>query len=185
MLLEEEVTAVCDEAVCVASAADVEAALARMAQQLQGLQLDAPVLLLCVMSGGLMVAAELLKRLPMPMRLDYIHASRYRDATEGSTLTWEATPSQPMVGATVIVVDDIFDEGVTLAAVVDFCRGRGALKVVTAVLVDKQHARKQGDVEPDVVGLSLPDHYLFGFGMDYKGYLRNRAGIYAVRDRGR
>ena len=64
---------------------------------------------------------------------------------------------------------------------VDFCRREGAAGVHTLVLVDKQ-CRREADIEADFVGLTAPDRYLFGWGMDYKGYLRNVPGIYAVAE---
>jgi hypoxanthine phosphoribosyltransferase len=80
------------------------------------------------------------------------------------------------------VIDDILDEGLTLAAIVARCREEGARRVWTAVLVEKQRARAV-DFTADFVGLTVPDRYVFGYGMDYKGYLRNARGIYAVADR--
>jgi hypoxanthine phosphoribosyltransferase len=83
---------------------------------------------------------------------------------------------------TVLVVDDILDEGLTLAAIVDFCRQQGARAVYSAVLVEKVHDRKSAAVEADFIGIKVEDRYVFGYGMDYHGYLRNVRGIYAVSE---
>ena len=67
-----------------------------------------------------------------------------------------------------------------MAAVVAHCRAQGASSVLTAVLVDKHHERKVPGIRADFVGLRVEDRYLYGYGMDYRSYLRNAAGIYAV-----
>jgi len=87
-----------------------------------------------------------------------------------------------MAGRVVVVIDDIFDEGATLDQVVRYCEQQGATRVLTAGLVDKIHDRKLTEMQCDFVGLEVEDRYLYGYGMDYKGYLRNAAGIYAVTD---
>jgi hypoxanthine phosphoribosyltransferase len=169
-------------AICVADGQQVEVALDAMAIAIESARLPEPTVLLCVMSGGMVVAAELLQRLGCKLSVDYIHASRYQQQLQGAAMTWKALPGESLQGKAVIVVDDIFDEGVTLSAVMDYCMEQGACEVLTAVLVDKQHDRKIGQYRPDIVGLLLPDQYLFGMGMDYKGYLRNSRAIYALAD---
>ena len=163
-------------------AASVDQAIAALAAAVEAECREDFPLLLCVMNGGLLVTAELLKRLPVDLRLDYIHATRYREQVVGSGIYWRVVPAQSLEGRSVVVVDDIFDEGITLSAIVDYCRQRGASSVTSVVLVDKCHARKVAGFSPDIVGLRLPDRYLYGFGMDYKGYLRNCSEIYAVRE---
>lgn len=167
-------------AVCVASEERVQRALDEMALAIEQADLPGPVVMLCVMTGGLMVASGLLRRLTMPLALDYIHATRYQEQTSGAQVQWKALPTQSLQGQSVLVVDDIYDEGITLDAIVAWCMDSGASRVLTAVLVDKQHQRKGSTAAPDVVGLYLPDHYLYGMGMDYKGFLRNKPAIYAV-----
>ena len=122
----------------------------------------------------------LLSRLAFPLQLDNIHASRYRGGTRGGTLSWLSYPSLPLHERHVLIVDDILDEGYTLDGIVAHCRDAGAASVTTAVLIDKRHDRKYGGIQADVVGLELPDLYLFGCGMDYKGYWRNCPAVYAV-----
>ncbi len=87
-----------------------------------------------------------------------------------------------MAGRSVLIVDDILDEGTTLAAIIDYCKAQGASEVLTAVLVDKEHNRKaRPDLKCDFTGMTVEDRFLFGYGMDYKGYWRNAPGIYAVK----
>jgi hypoxanthine phosphoribosyltransferase len=160
----------------------VEAALDRMAADISRVIGSRDPLLLCVMTGGLIVSSELFTRLRFPVQLDYLHATRYQGTRGGKVLKWITRPSQALKGRTVLVVDDILDEGLTLAAILDDCRQQGAEAVYSAVLVEKIHARKADDLQADFVGLRVEDRYLFGYGMDYHGYLRNVKGIYAVAD---
>ena len=185
MTIEQEVAAVCGTSECVASAGDTCRALDNMASAIvRTVASDNSLVMLCVMNGGLMVAAELLKRISVDLTFDYIHATRYRDRNIGGSIEWRAVPARSLAGQQVVVVDDIFDEGWTLAAIVDYCVAQGARSVTSVVLVDKRHERKVPGFRPDVIGMVLPDRYLYGFGMDYKGYLRNRPAIYALQDQG-
>lgn len=140
-------------------------------------------LVVCVMNGGLVAAGVLLPRLDFPLRVDYLHATRYRERTSGDTLHWRSEPIQSLADRHVLVIDDILDEGYTLESVLDYCRKQGATSVRAAVLVEKVHDR---GVRPpvDYIGLRVPDRYVFGYGMDYKGYWRNAPGIFAVAEAG-
>ena len=113
-----------------------------------------------------------------------MHATRYRGDVRGQELEWIARPRTPLEGRTVLVLDDILDEGVTLAAILEDCRAQGARAVHSAVLVDKRIGRPRTLERADFTGLSVPDRYVFGFGMDYRGYLRNLPAIYAVAEGG-
>ncbi|MBS1201824.1 MAG: hypoxanthine-guanine phosphoribosyltransferase [Chromatiaceae bacterium] len=154
-------------------------ALDRMAEAITARLAGKDPLVLCVLSGGVIATGLLLPRLQFQLRLDYVHATRYRGTTRGGELHWRYRPSDTIRGEQVLIVDDILDEGVTLEAVVRACEEDGAAGVHTAVLVAKQRAHRQ---EADFVGVEVPDRYLFGYGLDYKGYFRNAAGIFAVAD---
>lgn len=165
------------------SQAEVDAALDRMAGAIRQRLADANPLVLCAMVGGLVPTGLLLPRLGIPLQVDYIHATRYRGATAGGSLQWIHRPSIPMTGRTVLIVDDVLDEGLTMAAIVEACAGLGASEVLTAVLVDKNLQRPAAGLQhADFFGLKAENRYLFGYGMDYKLYLRNTDGIYAVQD---
>ncbi len=157
----------------------VEAAMDRMATEITQKLAGSDLIVLSVMNGGLVMGGQLLTRLAFPLRSDYVHATRYRNGTSGGELHWLRPPEELLDGKDVLIVDDILDEGVTLAAIVEGCRNQGAISVSTAVLVEKIHDRTNG-FKADFVGVQAEDRYLFGYGMDYKGYLRNAAGIYAV-----
>lgn len=180
-LMLEEIGIVKQQALQLHSAADVEAALDTMAAAINARLHDSNPLVLCVINGGIIATGKLLPRLDFPLTLDSIHASRYRNATSGSEIHWLFKPTTPLAGRNVLIVDDILDEGHTLLAIVDYCREQGATAVYTAALFDKDiDAAKP--VELDFVGLSVANHYLFGYGMDYKGYLRNAPGVYACKE---
>ena len=179
--LPEHVLQVEAEAELIHSAAAVTAALDRMAAEITDVLGDHNPLMLAVMVGGVVPFSELALRLGFPLEMDYLHATRYRDGVRGGELEWRARPAKPLTGRHVLVVDDILDEGVTLAGILGHCRAQGAASVRAAVLVDKRHDRRAGPDRADFTGLEVPDRYVFGYGMDYKGYLRNARGIYAVK----
>lgn len=171
-----------DEADCLCTESEVEAAIDRIAAQLNAQLKDRNPLFYCVMNGGLVFAGRLLPRLHFPLQVDYMHATRYRQETSGGELGWKVKPEHSPKGRCVLIVDDILDEGHTLAAIIDYCKKEGAAEVFTAALVDKKHDRKAyPNMKCDFTGLEVADRFLFGYGMDYKGYWRNAPGIYAVK----
>lgn len=179
----EELTQVIETADCLFTPEQIDQALTAMAETITVRLSDRNPLLLCVMNGGMVLTGHLAPKLKFPLQLDYLHATRYREKLRGSDLHWRALPATALSGRTVLVLDDILDEGETLAAVVDWCKAQGAEQVLTAVLVDKQHDRKTAWLqEADFTALVAEDRYLFGYGMDYKGYWRNAPGIFAVAD---
>lgn len=178
----EHALAVYRQADCIHTWPEVEAAMDRMAKEVTEAVGGAVPVVLTVMTGAVIPVAELLQRLDFVLELDYVHATRYGDTTRGGELQWLARPRTDLEGRTVLVVDDILDEGHTLAAIIEECRRQGAEAVYSAVLVEKRHERRHPGVEADFVGLEVEDRYVFGCGMDYKGYLRNIPGIYAVKE---
>lgn len=158
---------------------EVEQALDRLAVEITGRLSGEDPIILSVLNGALIPTGHLLTRLNFPLRQDYIHATRYRGNTTGADLEWIGQPGTSLQNQTVLVIDDILDEGVTLATIVDACRQAGAKEVYSAVLVEKLHDRGVG-YKADFVGLTVEDRYVFGYGMDYKGYLRNVPAIMAV-----
>ncbi len=179
MSLLEEVEQVRIAAECIHGQVQVEHALDVMAEAINEQLSDANPLVLSVLNGGMIATGHLLTRLTMPLTLDSVMVSRYHNQTSGvDELTWRVEPSMPLAGRVVLVVDDILDHGLTLQAVVDYCLQQQAKAVYSAVLVEKRLARSK-PIQADFVGLYTDDRYLFGYGLDYKGYLRNMPGIYA------
>ena len=178
----EEIRRVYAEADCLHPAVEVEAALDRMAEEITARLATANPLVLCVMHGGLITCGALATRLQFPLELEYLHATRYGHELYGSRLDWRVRPTGDLRGRTVLIVDDILDEGATLGAIMDYCLEEGADEVLTAVLVNKLHDRKaRPDLDCTFVGLEVEDRFLFGYGMDYKGYWRNAPGIFALK----
>lgn len=174
----EQAHAVWTTSPCLLPGTAIQAALDRMAEEITRVLAAADPLVLVVMQGGVIPAGQLLPRLDFPLRLDYVHATRYREQTRGGELHWLKSPP-PLAGESVLILDDVLDEGITLAEIVSACYRQGAKQVYTAVVVEKRRPR-QVPLVADFIGVRVEDKYLFGYGMDYKGYLRNANGIYAV-----
>lgn len=180
-VLPDDIRDVFAKASCLYSKTEVDAALDCMATEISYQLAHTNPIFLCVVVGGIVALGNILPRLDFPLEVDYIHATRYRNTTRGHEIEWKAEPSTSLAGRTVVVVDDILDGGITLQAIVDHCKEQGADKVYTGVLVDKDNARVEGGYPTaDFTGLRVDNHYIFGYGMDYKGYLRNAPGIYVV-----
>jgi hypoxanthine phosphoribosyltransferase len=179
-LTQAELNRIRAEAVELYGPVDIHTALDRMAGEITRTLGDLLPVVLCVLTGGIIPTGHLLTRLAFPLETDYLHATRYRGQTSGREVEWVSEPGISLAGRTVLVVDDILDEGNTLVDIKRFCREAGAEVVYTAVLVQKHHDRRNPDARADFIGLEVDDRYVFGFGMDYKGYLRNLNGIYAL-----
>ena len=164
------------------SMAEIEAAIDTMAAAIHARLRDSDPLVLTVMTGGMIPAAMLLTRLAFPLQVDYIHLTRYGLATRGGDLTWIRPPPDDLSGRHVLLVDDLLDHGLTLQAAKERCQAHGAVDVLTAVLLIKSVARRKGLAQVDFHGLETSDRYVFGFGMDYKGYRRNMPGIFALAE---
>jgi hypoxanthine phosphoribosyltransferase len=167
------------QADCLFSESQVELALDNMAAAIQQQLAGTNPVVVCLMTGGVVPFGKLLTRLQFPLQIDYVHATRYGARLKGGELEWIAGPYVPARDRTVLLVDDILDEGTTLAAIEARYRTDGAKQVFKAVLTRKDRPRKVV-IDVDFVGLEIPDRYVFGYGMDYKSYLRNAPGIYAV-----
>jgi len=137
-------------------------------------------LVMCVMGGAVFFAGQLLPKLKFPLEFDYVQASRYHNQTNGQHLIWKVEPRENVQGRTVLLLDDILDEGHTLQAIKEKCIAQGAAEVVIAVLSEKalNHPKP---IQADFVGITVPDRYVFGCGMDVYGWWRNLPAIYALK----
>lgn len=180
-ILPDHIRDVLAKSTCIFSKTEVDAALDKMAAEIHDRVADKNPIFLCVVVGGIVPLGNLLPRLDFPLEVDYIHATRYQNKTVGNELVWKKVPQRSLKNRTVLVVDDILDGGITLSEIVKYCESQGAREVLTAVLVDKDNARlASGLAHADFSGLRVDNHYVFGYGMDYKGYLRNAPGIYMI-----
>lgn len=167
---------------CLYNLAELQAALDTMASAInQRMAGPDPVLVLTVMNGGLVMAGQLLPRLDFLLETDYVHASRYGDKTEGGKLQWQHEPNVDLKGRRVLFLDDILDRGITLQALVDYAWEKGAVSVHTAALIQKRLPEPPA-VAADFLGLTVPDRFVYGFGMDYRGYWRNAPGVFVATE---
>ncbi len=162
------------------SAEQVQTALHQVARQINVALVQAHPLVLSVMGGAVVFAGQLLPLLDFPLDFDYVHVSRYGDAGRGGKLCWKVGPHENVRGRVVLVLDDILDEGHTLAALRQRVMELGASKFYSAVFADKQHGREK-PIHADFVGMQVPDRFVFGYGMDIEGAWRNLPAIYAAK----
>lgn len=158
----------------------VDRAVVRVAGEITAALSEEQPLLLAVMRGAVVFAGQLLPLLRFPLEFDYLDASRYGTATRGGDLDWRVGVPAGVKDRTVLVVDDILDEGHTLAAIRHRLLDAGARRVLIAVFADKDLGKTK-PVTADFVGTSLPDRYVFGFGLDVRGLWRNLPAVYALR----
>jgi hypoxanthine phosphoribosyltransferase len=171
-----------DHAELIASEDEVLAVLDRLAEDVAHILADDFPLVLAVMGGAVVFAGQLLPRLRFPLEFDYLHVTRYRGNTTGGVVEWRVLPGQNVIGRTVLVLDDILDEGETLAAIRDKLLDMGASRVWSAVLTNKVNGLDK-PIQADFVGLNVPNRYVFGCGMDAYGVWRNLPAIYALKDK--
>jgi hypoxanthine phosphoribosyltransferase len=177
----EKANAILAEGDEIISAVEVSLAVRRMAGEIRVALKDKHPLLLSVMGGAVVITGQILPLLHFPLEFDTIHATRYGGATTGGELTWKLKPRENVAGRTVLIVDDILDAGETLAAIRDLVLQLGAKEVFTAVFADK-NIGKPKPIKADFVGVTLPNRFVFGFGMDIDGAWRNLPSIYALKD---
>ena len=174
----DEINCVMQHSECLLDAAEAELMFDDLAQQISVTCQQQDPIFLCVMTGAVVALGKLLPKLTFPLQIDYIHATRYQGQLVGDDLVWKQLPSISLVNRTVVIVDDVLDEGITMVQLKNYCMEQGAERCYTAVLVDKA-INKEKPIKADFVGFHAADEYLFGLGMDYKGYLRNANGLYA------
>ncbi len=175
----EEIVSAYNRSTLITDAETVTQAISRMAKCITRELETANPLVLCVMNGGLAYCGRLLGSLLFPLELDYVHVARYGDRIRGGSINWLAKPHRSLTNRQVLLVDDVLDEGITLQALRQWALAEGAARVWTTVLVRKSKDRNAA-VHVDFKGLECPDFYLFGCGMDYRGYWRNLPAVYAL-----
>lgn len=172
-----------ESAECLCPADVVSAAIERVARDITDALGTAFPIVLGVMRGSVFFAGQLLPRLAFPLEFDYLDVTRYGSATRGGAISWKVSPDTAVAGRAVLVLDDILDEGHTLAAIRERLVTAGAARVLAAVLADK-HIGRAKPAHADFVGLTVPDRYVFGCGMDVGGAWRNLPAIYALKEHG-
>lgn len=170
------------QAECIYSAQQVQRAIQKMAQSINQVLADKDPIVISIMNGGLVLTGQLLPLLDFPLQLDYLHATRYQGGTIGQDLHWINTPQTDLKGRVVLLLDDILEQGITLAGIIDYCKAQGASEIYCGVLLTKQLPNRQCPIDIDFPGLNVGDRYVFGFGMDLYHYWRNADGIYAIKE---
>lgn len=160
--------------------AALRSAIARMGKEIGSALSGSSAVYLSIMQGGLVFAGQLATEIDALLEFDYVHATRFRGTTTGGELKWKRRPDVSLAGRTVLLVDDILDEGHTLNAIREWCYSNDAANVLLAVLCEKRHGRTVPGLKGDFVGVEVPDRYVFGYGMDYYEQGRNLPGIYAL-----
>jgi len=160
-------------------------ALDKLAEKLNQQYKGVNPVVLCVMQGGLLFSGHLIPRLNCMLEIDYIHVSRYNNKTSGGDLLWKAYPLTSLKNRSVLIMDDILDEGKTLQAIIQYCEEQGASHIDAAVLLRKKHNRcvnhhRTDEALTENIALSVEDEYVFGFGMDFNGLYRQLDSIYAL-----
>lgn len=169
-----------EEAELLFSADQVQASIRTMADEIRQALKEADPLVLSIMGGAVVFTGQLLPLLDFPLHYDFVKASRYHSQTQGHELIWKVIPPDDVKDRVVLLLDDILDEGITLAAVRDKCLEMGASRVLVAVLTEKllDHPKP---IHADFVGLQVPNRYVFGCGMDVNERWRNLPAIYALK----
>ncbi len=181
MLSRQQAHDILQEAELIVSATEVRLAVERVAAEISARLADQHPLVLSVMGGAVVFTGQLLPLLDFPLDFDYVHVSRYGNEQQGGKVQWKVSPRENVADRVVLVVDDILDEGETLAAIRQRVLELGAAAFHSAVFADKRIAKPK-PAQADFVGMELPDRFVFGFGMDVHGAWRNLPAIYAVKE---
>lgn len=181
MLTYQQTQQILDSAELIHSEQTITQTLHRMAADITRELSQQQPLVLCVMRGAVIFAGQLLPQLRFPLDFDYVHLTRYGNALKGGEIRWRVEPRESVKDRVILVLDDILDEGITLAAIRDKVLENGAKAFYSAVFAEKQTGRPK-PFQADFTGLTVPDRYVFGFGMDIHGAWRNLPAIYAVKN---
>ena len=146
--------------------------VARMAGEITRVYGQQPLTIVAVMTGSVVLLADLIRLLSMPLRVGVLQASSYRGNTRRGALTINADLMPAVAGRDVLLIDDIFDTGHTLAQVVSLVQELGPRSVRSSVLLCKM-GRQEVEYRPDFVALEIPDEFVVGYGLDYQDAYRN------------
>ncbi|HVH64000.1 MAG TPA: hypoxanthine phosphoribosyltransferase [Candidatus Dormibacteraeota bacterium] len=142
--------------------------------------IDTPLVLVVILKGATVFAADLLRSLSMPAELEFVRASSYPTGTSSNgRLKLAHMVEGPLVGRHVLLVEDIIDSGITINAIEKRIRRLGAASVRLAALLDRP-ARRKVEVKIDFCGFVIPDRFVIGYGLDYAGLYRELPHIYSL-----
>ncbi|MCA9266354.1 MAG: hypoxanthine phosphoribosyltransferase [Planctomycetales bacterium] len=161
------------------SESEVQSGVRRMAEQIALEYGDRPLTIIGVLTGCVVLLADLIRQLEMPMRVGVVQASSYRGATTRGKLMINSDLMPDIAGRDVLVIDDIFDTGHTMVELVALMDKLGPSSVRTAVLLHKV-GRQEVAMDPDFVGFEIPDEFVVGYGLDYHDAYRNLPYVAAL-----
>ena len=151
---------------------EISAGVERMAQEIRDQYGKDPLTIIGIMTGSIMLLADVIRMLEMPLRVGVIQTSSYRNGTERSELTINASMMPDIKDRDVLLIDDIFDTGHTLSGVIEKINQFGPKSLRSAVLLSKT-GRQEVEMRPDFVTFDIPDEFVIGYGLDYEDEYRN------------
>lgn len=184
MTVLTEIETVRREAELLYGAREIRGAIERMAGEAAKLLAGRCPVVVPIMLGGAFTAVHLCGHFDFAYELDCVHVGRYGDGLSGGALSWSLKPRLDLAGRAVLLVDDVLDRGLTLTEVMREIAGLGVADLRVAVLASKRIDGGAERPHVDFIGVECPDRYLFGCGMDYKGFWRGLPELYAVPDDG-
>jgi hypoxanthine phosphoribosyltransferase len=179
---EQDPRKILENSTVIADRAEVKAAVDRIAKEINAHYGDRSIILLVVMTGAIMPAAWIASRLKMPLQMDFIHATRYSGTTQGGEIEFRVPPRLNLQNRDVLIVDDIYDIGLTLQMIEHYCQAREVRSVNSAVLIRKIHDRDTTGDLPAFIGMEVEDKYVFGCGMDAYEHWRHLHEIRALEE---
>ena len=181
MSTNTELERIINTSTCLITESEIDKRISKLAYELSDKLNGEDPVFLCTLVGALIFTGKLTSRIKIPIQIDYAHASRYGESSSGNEVTWHATPKISLKNRTVVILDDVLDGGITMRAIYKYCLENDAKKVLSVVMIDKPSGRSPGGLQkPDFTCFTIGDYWLVGTGLDYKGYLRNLPGIYAM-----
>mgnify|MGYP002623219768 CR=1 FL=1 len=164
------------------SQSELDAGVRRMADEINAFYGERPLTIIGVLTGSVVLLADLIRLLEMPLRVGVVQASSYRGATTTrGSLHINSDLMPDITHRDVLLVDDIFDTGHTLAEVIRLMKEMGPTSVRTCVLLLKQ-GRQEVDLPVDHVGFDIPNEFVVGYGLDYQDEYRNLPFLGALED---
>lgn len=152
---------------------DIKGKTAELAHQIMADYQGKDLLLVCILKGGLMFLADLMRQIDLPLEIDFMAVSSYGDSTESSGVVRILMDLETNIqGRNVLIVEDIIDTGRTLNYIIQNLRTRHPASLKICTLLNKT-ARRVLDIPVDYVGFEIPDKFVIGYGLDYGEIYRN------------